>query len=377
MGYIDIVNKSIKSYFDILNNGDYPKWLLKYIETPELQRLAGIDLFCGTTYTSIDKLQSDVFYSRLDHSIAASLMSLHFNPNNKEQALCALFHDVGTPAFSHAHDFKLNDSYHQSSSERTTLSMIKNSELIENYLKSDSINIKKIINPDDYPVLDKESPALYIDRLEGILSLNLFVLNNLNLDEAQSLYKNIDVFYSEDFNRAEFEDVGYDFGVELCLDEALAEEFYEASFAYSRFLQTKEDKYAMQLLGDILRVLEQKEIITEEDSYTLSEKEIINKIKQSEYAYLFNDYEQLTKVIVVEKYNVNDYQLKVIAKPRVCIPLVSVPGIWKPVSLYTFTENTLEIYEEVELLWEKNNKLYFEGNLGNKSKKLLKTLYNK
>lgn len=40
----------IDVYFRILEP-NFPKWLTKYIQTPEIQRLAKISTTCGTTYT--------------------------------------------------------------------------------------------------------------------------------------------------------------------------------------------------------------------------------------------------------------------------------------------------------------------------------------
>jgi HD superfamily phosphohydrolase len=37
---------------------------------------------------------------------------------DKKQTLCALFHDLGTPAFSHVVDFMFNDPTNQASSEK-------------------------------------------------------------------------------------------------------------------------------------------------------------------------------------------------------------------------------------------------------------------
>ena len=50
--YLDTLNPEIVEYFKILSP-NFPTWLLDYINTPEMQRIGGISIFCGTDYTKL------------------------------------------------------------------------------------------------------------------------------------------------------------------------------------------------------------------------------------------------------------------------------------------------------------------------------------
>ena len=73
---------------------------------------------------------------------------------DKKQTLCALFHDLGTPAFSHVVDFMFNDPTNQASSEKKISTIIQNSDEIMSYLKSDSIRPEEVDDPMQYSIVD-------------------------------------------------------------------------------------------------------------------------------------------------------------------------------------------------------------------------------
>ena len=49
-GYLESLNNEVKAYFKILSP-EFPKWMLDYIDTPEMKRLSTISLSCGLDYT--------------------------------------------------------------------------------------------------------------------------------------------------------------------------------------------------------------------------------------------------------------------------------------------------------------------------------------
>ena len=166
MNYIDkLENEEIKKYFKMLSK-EYPIFIDKYINTKELQRLKHIGQFCGCDYTKLYSCK--YWYSRLDHSIACALMTYNFT-KNKTQTLGALFHDLGTPAFSHCIDFLLNDSENQESSEKSIDEIISNSKEILKLLEKDNIEVYDVTNIDKYTILENQKPKLCVDRLEGVL----------------------------------------------------------------------------------------------------------------------------------------------------------------------------------------------------------------
>ena len=87
------LNDEIKEYLKVLSP-DFPEWLLEYINTPEMLRLDGIGMSCGTMYTKV--FNDKYYYSSLTHSIAVALIIWNFT-HDKKQTLSGLFHDIATP----------------------------------------------------------------------------------------------------------------------------------------------------------------------------------------------------------------------------------------------------------------------------------------
>ena len=106
MHYMNKIDKKIKDYFKILEP-NFPKWLIKYINTKEMLHQKYISMTCGTIYSKL--FESTFFYSALDHSVAVALIVWHFT-HDKKQTLAGLFHDIATLVFKHCIDF-LNGDY--------------------------------------------------------------------------------------------------------------------------------------------------------------------------------------------------------------------------------------------------------------------------
>lgn len=64
--YWEELKPQVKEYFSILAE-EVPDFLMKYIETPAMQRIAGTGMCCGTDYTKL--FHNKFFYSNLEHSI--------------------------------------------------------------------------------------------------------------------------------------------------------------------------------------------------------------------------------------------------------------------------------------------------------------------
>ena len=150
----------MKEYLKILSN-EIPDFLNDYINTPQMQKLAGISVSCGTYYTKLfDKM---VWYSSLDHSIAVSLIVWNFT-KDKKQTIAGLFHDIATPVFKHSIDFMNGDYKKQESTEELTTQIISESKEIMSLLKRDGIKIEEVDNYHIYPIADNDTPMLSADR---------------------------------------------------------------------------------------------------------------------------------------------------------------------------------------------------------------------
>ena len=87
------VNEELEKYFKVLSK-DIPDFLYEYVDTPEMQKQAGISVSCGTIYSKM--FDHKFWYSTLDHSIAVALIVWSFT-KDKKQTLAGLFHDIATP----------------------------------------------------------------------------------------------------------------------------------------------------------------------------------------------------------------------------------------------------------------------------------------
>ena len=154
--YYDNLDNLIKEYFKVLSPV-FPEWLLDFIDTPEIQRLSGISMVCGTDYSKIYDYVS--FNSTLDHSVGVALIIWNFT-KVKKQTLVGLFHDIATPTFKHCIDFMNGDSEHQESTEERTEQIIKNSKKIMDLLNRDGIKVEEISDYHIYPIADNDTPKL-------------------------------------------------------------------------------------------------------------------------------------------------------------------------------------------------------------------------
>ena len=121
--YFDNLKEPIKRYFDILSP-EKPDFLEEYINTPEMQKQAGISVSCGTYYSKLFP-EIALWNSNLEHSVAVALIIWNFT-KDKKQTLSGLFHDIATPAFKHCIDFMNGDYEKQESTEELTTEIIRN-----------------------------------------------------------------------------------------------------------------------------------------------------------------------------------------------------------------------------------------------------------
>ena len=314
--YFDMLNEEIKQYFKILSP-EFPKWLLEYINTPEMLRLDGISMSCGTNYTKV--YEDKYFYSSLSHSIAVALIIWNFT-HNKKQTLAGLFHDIATPTFKHCIDFMNGDSEHQESTEERTEQIIKNSKQIMNLLNKDNIKLEEVSDYHIYPIADNDTPRLSSDRFEYTLSGGLYQKRVFELKDIEKYYNNITILKNEDgIPELAFKDF------EICEDFV-----HSISHLWPRWIED-EDRLCMQFIADIMKSMEFKGYITVDDLYSLSEKEVINLIKNCDDFYIkdaFAKFQSATRNLVYKSDNINNefYCTSVKGKKRYINPLVDYNG---------------------------------------------------
>jgi len=312
--YFKNLNKEIKEYFEILEP-DYPMWLNEYINTKELLSQQYISVSCGTIYSNL--FEYNFFFSSLDHSVAVALIIWHFT-HDKKQTLSGLFHDIATPTFKHCVDFLNGDYMSQESTEDLTTTIIKNSKEIMTLLKKDKIDISEIDNYHLYPIADNETPKLSADRLEYSLSNALLIYKVLDSNTIKEIYNDIEIQTNEQ------KEIELGFKTKKC-----ARNFVKVTSKLSVRYREDKTRYSMQLIADILKKLNNKNIISKKDLYELKESDVINIIESSEYSNIFNLWKKAKKVHIKEEPPKNVYYVHHGAKVRYIDPLFNGERISK------------------------------------------------
>ena len=308
--YIDNLNDEIKEYFKILSP-EYPTWLDDYINTPAMMRISKISISCGTDYSKCFNIK--YWYSNLDHSIGVALIIWNFT-HDKKQTLAGLFHDIATPVFKHCIDFMNGDTKNQESTEEKTTEIIKSSKEIMNLLKRDNIKLYEVNDYKIYPIADNNTPKLSADRFEYTFSSGLTFFRVWDLDKIKKMYENITIVKNEDG----IDELGFK-------DKQIAEEYIHIiSKLWPEWVSAR-DRCVMQFLADMCKSMNKKGYLTIEDLYTLSEKEVIDKILNCNDKYLslsFKKFQNESNVYESNKLIKDKYCINIESKTRYVNPLV-------------------------------------------------------
>ena len=331
--YLENLDETIQKYFKILSN-EFPEFLYDYINTPEMQKQARISVSCGTIYS---KMYNQMWYSSLDHSVAVALIIWNFT-KDKKQTLSGLFHDIATPVFKHTIDFMNKDYEKQESTEELTTKIICESKEIMNLLQRDGIKVEEISDYHIYPIADNDTPMLSSDRLEYTLSNGLGATEKIwGLDEIEEIYKNIEIQKNEEG----IQELGFK-------DIKIAEKFVKTMSILSRLYRREKTVFSMQLLADIMKRMSIQNMISIDDLYRLSEKEVIEKIehcKDEKISQCFNIWRNATKIKTSDTLPNNKYFVSIEKmKVRYINPLVRNNNKFE--RIYDISENAKEDIEK-------------------------------
>ena len=225
---------------DSIYHNDIPELLRDCMVAPCMQRLKNVGMNCGCEYTSFARFAGLQPYSRFDHSVGAALIVWHFTKDEK-QAAAGLLHDVATPVFAHVVDFLRGDYMKQESTEDGTRTAIETDEALQTALRAYGLKTDDVCDYHRYPIADNDSPRLSADRLEYTLG-NLINYRIRTPDEVRAFYADLRVGKNEDG------------APELVFSDAkMAEDFALASLECSKIYVSDEDRYAMQMLSELLR----------------------------------------------------------------------------------------------------------------------------
>ena len=298
-------NNLISKYFKILSP-EYPEWIDEYINTDRMQKQKYISVTCGKIYSKLFDYED---YTSLDHSIAVALIIWNFT-HDKKQTLSGLFHDIATPAFKHCVDFLNGDYMNQESTEELTKKLISDSKDIMKLLERDNIDIDEVCDYHIYPIADNDTPMLSADRLEYSLSNDLIVFKTNTLEEIKKIYNDIEIQTNENG----IIELGFK-------TEKIARQFVKNTSRLSVCYRDDATRFFMQAIADILKKINKAGLISKQDLYELSEQEVIEIVKKSEYSYAYDTLINSKKVNTSKEEPLNIYYVKHGAKIRYIDPL--------------------------------------------------------
>jgi len=252
----------------VLYHDEIPDLIRACAAAPCMQRLKNVGMNCGCEYTAFPRFGGLKPYSRFDHSLGAAQIVWHFTHDEK-QAVAGLLHDVASPVFAHVVDFLHGDYLVQESTEDGIEAIIARDETLNRALAAAGLSVADVSDYHRYPIADNDSPRLSADRLEYTLG-NLINYGIRTEDEVKRIYADLAVGAAED-GQPEL----------TFLTPAIAKDFTEASLVCSKIYVSDEDRYAMQMLSEVLKTALETGVLSEAALYT-SEPEVIGKLLSNE-----------------------------------------------------------------------------------------------
>lgn len=305
------LSPAAREYLSLLSP-EFPAWLLKYIATPDMQRLNGVSMACGLDYTGATSFEN--FHSVFNHSIGVALLAWRFT-HDKKATLSALFHDIAAPAFKHSIDVMNGDAEKQESIEERTGEIIRNSRSIMRQLKKDGILAGEVSDCKIYPIIDNEIPGLAIDRLEYTFSNGYFLYDTWTLDQIRRFSDNLTILRNEH----DIEELGF-------RDLEVAKEFTDSSFPLFANYHNDRARANDQFIADIIKSMELRGYLTMDDLYIMSEREVVDWILScgdKTLSEAFRNFQRATSVYSSTSQKKDRYCTSVKLKVRYVNPLVA------------------------------------------------------
>jgi len=275
-----------------MDHGGIPGFLRACAETPPMQRLRFVGMNCGCEYTSLPRFAGLPPYSRYDHSLGVALIVWRFT-RDRRQAAAGLLHDLASPVFAHVVDFLRGDYLKQESTEDGTEAMIAGSAELQAVLQKYGLTTWDVCDYHRYTIGNSVRfgfcTAGEAKRFCGALAVG----TNERGDE------------------------------ELMFTNApAAEAFAMAALACSRVYTSDEDRYAMQILSEILRRAIGLRVIREEELHATEPEVIRSLLSDARTAPLWERYRALRRIASAPRPGAEGCWRRIAAKKRYIDPMV-------------------------------------------------------
>ncbi len=185
-------------------------------------------------------------------------------------------------------------------------------------LKRDGITLDEVKDYKIYPIADNKTPRVSADRLEYTFANGFSLKDIWKKGDIKRFYENIFVSKNEDgLDEFTFKDL------------KTAEEFVDRiKVLWAEWISDK-DRFLMQSIADILKLMVEAGLIVEEEFYKYSEEEILNKAKTCGVARIenaINNFQNATEIFVSNEPLEGRYNVNCLGKYRYIDPLVEYNG---------------------------------------------------
>ncbi len=231
--------------------------LIDLINSAAVQRLKEISQF-GLP----DEYYHLKTFSRFEHSIGVMILLRRLGAGLEEQ-IAGLLHDVSHTAFSHAIEWVIGDPTKEDHQDKTLLKTFEETE-IKNILERHGFNCKKIVEIENYSLLEQSAPNLCADRVDYSLREIEFLHSEQDAKKILKDLRNVD-------GKITF--------VSIEAAELFAKYYVNLN---KEHWAGKEAKARFYILANILKKAIKEKIISIEDMMK-TDKEIIKLLNKSNY----------------------------------------------------------------------------------------------
>ncbi|MBD3313358.1 HD domain-containing protein [Candidatus Woesearchaeota archaeon] len=250
--------------------------------------------------------------TRFEHCVGVYLLLKRLGAD-REEMVAGLLHDIGHAAFSHVYDYVVGRSEQQDSDGRMHSRMIENPGL-KSIFKKNGIDIGRLIDMMNFPLLEKDLPDLCADRIDYVLR-DSFMYGMTQKEEIPSLLSSIEsqdnlVFFSDRSNAR----------IMTMRFMQMDNEYWRSAFQNAIYA----------LAGQAMRIALEKNAITNDDFFT-TDNMLLKKLMDSGLPEVVHRLNMISPELRVED-NPDDYDFFVKGKCRFIDPLVSHNGGMKRLS---------------------------------------------